>query len=152
MGKYARCATSIVLIRIHLAQSFCEASIVTRHSGSAVREKTLKRTYTAITEGKLKTKKGTIDSPIGRDRSHPTRRRVSPSGQTAVTHFKVVASNAKERLTLVELELETGRTHQIRVHMASIGHPLIGDALYGGGSKLLNRQALHAKRYKPFTR
>lgn len=108
-------------------------------------KKTLKRTYTAMVEGNLKAKKGTIDSPIGRDRSHPTRRRVSLSGQTAVTHFKVIASNAKERLTLVELELETGRTHQIRVHMASIGHPLTGDALYGGGSKLLNRQALHAK-------
>ncbi|MCY9375196.1 RluA family pseudouridine synthase [Bacillus sp. T17B1] len=109
-------------------------------------KKTLKRTYTAMVEGNLKAKKGTIDSPIGRDRSHPTRRRVSLSGQTAVTHFNVIASNAKERLTLVELELETGRTHQIRVHMASIGHPLTGDALYGGGSKLLNRQALHAKK------
>ncbi|MGK9265106.1 RluA family pseudouridine synthase [Bacillus inaquosorum] len=109
-------------------------------------KKTLKRTYTAIAEGKLKTKKGTIDSPIGRDRSHPTRRRVSPGGQAAVTHFKLIASNAKERLSLVELELETGRTHQIRVHMASIGHPLTGDSLYGGGSKLLNRQALHAKK------
>ncbi|MFP7319412.1 RluA family pseudouridine synthase [Bacillus spizizenii] len=109
-------------------------------------KKTLKRTYTAIAEGQLKSKKGTIDSPIGRNRSHPTRRRVSPGGQTAVTHFKVIASNAKERLTLVELELETGRTHQIRVHMASIGHPLTGDSLYGGGSKLLNRQALHAKK------
>ncbi|MFH0348606.1 RluA family pseudouridine synthase [Bacillus vallismortis] len=109
-------------------------------------KKTLKRTYTAIAEEKLKTKKGTIDSPIGRDRSHPTRRRVSPGGQAAVTHFKVIAGNAKERLSLVELELETGRTHQIRVHMASIGHPLAGDALYGGGSTLLNRQALHARK------
>ncbi|MCY8502233.1 RluA family pseudouridine synthase [Bacillus inaquosorum] len=109
-------------------------------------KKTLKRTYTAIAEGKLKTKKGPIDSPIGRDRSHPTRRRVSPGGQAAVTHFKLIASNAKERLSLIELELETGRTHQIRVHMASIGHPLTGDLLYGGGSKLLNRQALHAKK------
>ncbi|KAF1680401.1 MULTISPECIES: RluA family pseudouridine synthase [Bacillus] len=109
-------------------------------------KKTLKRTYTAIAEGKLKTKKGTIDSPIGKDRSHPTRRRVSLGGQTAVTHYSVIASNAKERLSLVELELETGRTHQIRVHMASIGHPLTGDVLYGGGSKLLNRQALHAKQ------
>ncbi|PKJ60079.1 MULTISPECIES: RluA family pseudouridine synthase [Bacillus] len=109
-------------------------------------KKTLKRTYTAIAEGKLRTKKGTINSPIGRDRSHPTRRRVSPGGQTAVTHFKVMASNAKERLSLVELELETGRTHQIRVHMASLGYPLTGDSLYGGGSKLLNRQALHANK------
>ncbi len=57
-----------------------------------------------------------------------------------------MASNVKERLSLVELELETGRTHQIRVHMASIGHPLIGDSLYGGGNKLLNRQALHANK------
>ncbi|MCY8308795.1 RluA family pseudouridine synthase [Bacillus vallismortis] len=108
--------------------------------------KTLKRTYTAIAHGKLKMKKGTINSPIGRDRSHPTKRRVSPGGQAAVTHFKVIARNAKEQLSLVELELETGRTHQIRVHMASIGHPLAGDTLYGGGGMLLNRQALHARK------
>lgn len=109
-------------------------------------QKTLRRTYLAIVEGKLKPKKGKIDSPIGRDRSHPTRRRVSPGGQAAVTHYRTLAINAREQLSLAELELETGRTHQIRVHMASIGHPLTGDTLYGGGSQFLNRQALHAKK------
>ncbi|PSA96792.1 RluA family pseudouridine synthase [Bacillus atrophaeus] len=109
-------------------------------------KKELKRTYIALAEGKLKPKKGTIDSPIGRDRSHPTRRRVSPGGQAAVTHFRVKGYHAKARLSLAELELETGRTHQIRVHMASIGHPLTGDELYGGSTFILDRQALHAKK------
>ncbi|MCY8916496.1 RluA family pseudouridine synthase [Bacillus atrophaeus] len=109
-------------------------------------KKELKRTYIALAEGKLKPKKGTIDSPIGRDRSHPTRRRVSPGGQAAVTHFRVKGFHPKAGLSLAELELETGRTHQIRVHMASIGHPLTGDELYGGSTFILDRQALHAKK------
>ncbi|MEG9463833.1 MAG: RluA family pseudouridine synthase, partial [Bacillus amyloliquefaciens] len=108
--------------------------------------KTLKRTYIAATEGKVTPKKGTVDSPIGRDRSHSVRRRVSPGGQAAVTHYKVKGYHPGAQLTLAELELETGRTHQIRVHMASIGHPLAGDKLYGGSRTLFHRQALHAKK------
>jgi 23S rRNA pseudouridine1911/1915/1917 synthase len=108
--------------------------------------KTLKRTYIAAAEGKVKPKKGTVDSPIGRDRSHSVRRRVSPGGQAAVTHYKVKGYHPGAQLSLVELELETGRTHQIRVHMASIGHPLAGDELYGGSRALFHRQALHAKK------
>ncbi|MEC3847510.1 RluA family pseudouridine synthase [Bacillus velezensis] len=108
--------------------------------------KTLKRTYIAAAEGKVTPKKGTVDSPIGRDRSHSVRRRVSPGGQAAVTHYKVKGYHPGAQLTLAELELETGRTHQIRVHMASIGHPLAGDDLYGGSRALFHRQALHAKK------
>lgn len=108
--------------------------------------KTLKRTYIAAAEGKITPKKGTVDSPIGRDRSHSVRRRVSPGGQAAVTHYKVKGYHPGAQLTLAELELETGRTHQIRVHMASIGHPLAGDDLYGGSRTLFHRQALHAKK------
>ncbi|WP_152187251.1 RluA family pseudouridine synthase [Bacillus velezensis] len=108
--------------------------------------KTLKRTYIAAAEGKVTPKKGTVDSPIGRDRSHSVRRRVSPGGQAAVTHYKVKGYHPGAQLTLAELELETGRTHQIRVHMASIGHPLAGDDLYGGSRTLFHRQALHAKK------
>ncbi|KXZ20747.1 RNA pseudouridine synthase [Bacillus nakamurai] len=110
--------------------------------------KTLKRTYTAVAEGKLKPKKGKVDTPIGRDRSHPVRRRVSPGGQAALTHYEVKGYHPGARLSLAELELETGRTHQIRVHMASIGHPLAGDELYGGSRTLFHRQALHAKKVK----
>ncbi|MGM0841294.1 MAG: RluA family pseudouridine synthase [Bacillota bacterium] len=106
-------------------------------------ERQIKRTYHALVHGRLKQKKGTISEPIGRDRHHNTRRRVSPSGQNAVTHYKVL--EYKNPYTLVEVELATGRTHQIRVHMSHIGHPLVGDILYGG-KPIFKRQALHAAR------
>ncbi|WP_432352791.1 RluA family pseudouridine synthase [Sporosarcina sp. A2] len=86
------------------------------------------RLYNAEVEGRLKRLKGSVNMPIGRDRHHPTRRRVSMSGQTAVTHFKVI--ERKEDTTLIEATLDTGRTHQIRVHMAHLGHPVVGDNLY----------------------
>jgi 23S rRNA pseudouridine1911/1915/1917 synthase len=106
-------------------------------------ERKIKRTYWAIAQGKLSRKWGTISEPIGRDRHHNTRRRVSPSGQTAVTHYKVLKES--KGISLIQLQLDTGRTHQIRVHMSHIGHPLAGDTLYGGKA-LYPRQALHAKK------
>ncbi|MCR8849526.1 RluA family pseudouridine synthase [Rossellomorea sp. SC111] len=106
-------------------------------------ERQIKRTYHALVHGRLKQKKGTISEPIGRDRHHNTRRRVSPSGQDAVTHYKVM--EFRNPNTLIEIQLDTGRTHQIRVHMSHIGHPLVGDTLYGGKS-VFSRQALHAAR------
>ncbi|RBP04237.1 RluA family pseudouridine synthase [Rossellomorea aquimaris] len=106
-------------------------------------ERQIKRTYHALVHGRLKQKKGTISEPIGRDRHHNTRRRVSPSGQDAVTHYKVL--EYKNPYTLVEVQLDTGRTHQIRVHLSHIGHPLVGDILYGG-KPIFKRQALHAAR------
>ncbi|RIW29609.1 RluA family pseudouridine synthase [Bacillus salacetis] len=107
-------------------------------------EREIKRTYWAIVHGFLKQKKGTINKAIGRDRHHNSRRRTSPAGQSAVTHFQSLEQNTSKSLSLVQLILDTGRTHQIRVHMSSIGHPLAGDLLYGG-TKIANRQALHAK-------
>ena len=89
----------------------------------------IERYYTAELEGQLRKPRGTINMPIGKDRYHATRRRVSPSGQSAVTHFKVL--ERKPDTTLVEAQLETGRTHQIRVHFSHIGHPVVGDQLYG---------------------
>ncbi|MBW3110696.1 RluA family pseudouridine synthase [Bacillus sp. MCCB 382] len=106
-------------------------------------ERKIKRTYFALAHGHLKKKKGTISEPIGRDRHHNSRRRVSLNGQSAVTHYRVV--EYRGTTTFVEVELDTGRTHQIRVHMSHIGHPLVGDRLYGG-KPLLKRQALHAAR------
>lgn len=108
--------------------------------------KELKRTYVAIAEGRLKRATGVINKPIGRDRFHPTKRRVSPTGQEAITNYQVKGHHQGADLSLVELELETGRTHQIRVHMESIGHSLTGDLLYGGSASFLNRQALHAAK------
>jgi len=100
----------------------------------------------AVVEGKVSQAEGRIEAPIGR---HPTARvkmAVVSRGKPAVTHFKV-----KERFpkhTLIECQLETGRTHQIRVHMQSIGFPLVGDPTYGAKNKLrlFKRQALHAWR------
>lgn len=110
----------------------------------AMREKQIERVYLALAEGVLKQDKGTIDKPIGQDRHHSTKRRVSETGDAAVTHYQVVERFADH--TLVRLRLETGRTHQIRVHMAAIGHPLAGDGMYGGTRRIMSRQALHGER------
>jgi 23S rRNA pseudouridine1911/1915/1917 synthase len=104
--------------------------------------RTVKRTYLAIARGAVPGE-GTVDAPIGRHPAQRTRMAVVPGGKPAVTHYRV-----RERFgahALVECDLETGRTHQIRVHLASIGHPLEGDPVYGArGARRLPRQALHA--------
>ncbi|WP_244094363.1 RluA family pseudouridine synthase [Jeotgalibacillus salarius] len=112
---------------------------------SLLEKRLIKRTYIAIAEGKLK-QSGTISEPIGKDRHHPSRRRVSPGGQKAVTHYHCLQYNAESNLSLVELNLETGRTHQIRVHLSSIGHPIFGDQLYGSTNRHVKYHALHAKK------
>jgi len=89
------------------------------------------RRYRATVVGVVGMNAGTIDTPLGRDPTNDYRRAVVPDGDRAVTHYTVIARDA-DRTTL-ELTLETGRTHQIRAHLASIGHPVVGDALYGGG-------------------
>ncbi|WP_311621352.1 RluA family pseudouridine synthase [Peribacillus simplex] len=108
-------------------------------------EREIKRTYLALVEGNIKKDEGDIKEKIGRDRHHATRRRVSPTGQTAVTHFRVINRDSKKNLTLVSCTLESGRTHQIRVHFSHLNHPLAGDTLYGG-KKTFHRQALHARK------
>ncbi|UUZ84393.1 RluA family pseudouridine synthase [Paenibacillus sp. P26] len=110
----------------------------------AMREKKVGRVYLAFVHGRLQLDRGTVDAPIGRDRHHASRRRVSPGGERAVTHYETV-----ERFrdaSLVRLRLETGRTHQIRVHMSHLGHPLVGDTLYGGHPQGIARQALHGEK------
>lgn len=107
-----------------------------------LRERKIKRTYFAFVQGQVKKESGKINEPIGKDRNHASRRRVTPTGDAAVTHYQV-----RERYrtaTLMECRLETGRTHQIRVHVSHIGHPILGDDLYGGKRELISRQALHA--------
>lgn len=103
----------------------------------------IKRSYLAIVSGHLDKEKGTISAPIGEDRHHNQRRRVSKTGKEAITHYEVI-QELKHNYSLVKLDLETGRTHQIRVHMKYIGHPLAGDELYGGSLKYIKRQALHS--------
>jgi 23S rRNA pseudouridine1911/1915/1917 synthase len=102
---------------------------------------TLNRYYLCYVSGKLKNKMGVINSPIGEDRHHKSRRRVSKTGQQAITNYEVIDEKWYSKLLV---KLETGRTHQIRVHMSYIGHPLLGDELYGGDMKKIKRVALHS--------
>lgn len=113
-----------------------------------LRLRRIKRSYVAFAHGKIAPDSGTIDQPIGKDRHHPQRRRVSPQGDFAITHFQVLKRFSSA--TKIECQLETGRTHQIRVHLSYLGHPLLGDTLYGGKSAGINRQALHAAKLQFF--
>lgn len=117
-----------------------------------MREKSIGRTYVAVVQGKLAKAKGRINAKIGKDRHHPTRRRVSSTGETAITLYERLETYSNA--SLVRLTLETGRTHQIRVHLSHLGHPLIGDVLYGGRRDAIGRQALHGEALAfphPFT-
>ena len=107
-------------------------------------KKIVQKEYLCIVAGKLKEKIGSIDAPIARKPNSIIERCVSSNGQKAVTNYKVIKEF--DDYSLVKCLLETGRTHQIRVHFAYIGHPLLGDALYGNKSNLINRQALHCNR------
>ena len=111
----------------------------------------IKRTYVALAEGTLSEMNGVIEEPIGRKKDSIIEREVRQDGQYALTHYRVL--KRFPQFTLLELRLETGRTHQIRVHLSYLGHPLLGDDLYGGKVDWLNRQALHCYRlsfYHPF--
>ena len=103
----------------------------------------LKRAYEAIVHGKLEVGSGTIDAPIGRKDDSIIERQVRQDGQRAVTHFRIIQELGE--WTHVWLQLETGRTHQIRVHLSHIGHPIVGDDLYGGEKVDISRQALHCR-------
>ncbi|MEB2301375.1 RluA family pseudouridine synthase [Lysinibacillus xylanilyticus] len=107
-----------------------------------IEEKSIIRTYAAEVQGNLRSSSGTISEAIGKDRHHATRRVVSKTGQHAVTHYEVVARYKSS--CVVHLILETGRTHQIRVHLAHIGHPIIGDTMYGARETPSDDYELHA--------
>ena len=108
-----------------------------------LRNRTNKREYLALVYGQIKEDEGTIDAPLGRNPQDRKKQAVVKDGRHAVTHFKVV--KRYDNFTLVKCILETGRTHQIRVHMKYIGHPLVGDPLYGPRKVIgKNGQFLHA--------
>lgn len=108
---------------------------------SQMKDNLFKKEYLAFCEGIFEKKSGTIDLPIARKENSIIERCISKDGQTSITHYEVLKEFGN--YSLVKCSLETGRTHQIRVHMSAISHPLIGDSLYGSISGLIDRQALH---------
>lgn len=118
-----------------------------RHLAAQLKERTMGRTYLAFVHGNPRADSGTIDAPIGRHPVHRQRMAVVEGGREAISHYRVI-ERYKEH-ALLEVDLETGRTHQIRVHMSYIGHPIIGDVRYGASKKQRlfdGGQALHAWR------
>ena len=103
---------------------------------------TLKKEYLAIVEGTIEEDRGVIDAPIARKQESIIERCISNEGRVAITGYEVLQRN--EKYSLVKCRLITGRTHQIRAHFSYIGHPLLGDTLYGNSSNFINRQALHS--------
>ena len=100
------------------------------------------KTYLAIIQGHLPQKEMTVNLPIGQDRHSKNKMCISKTGKEAITHFKEV--KIKGNYTLVKCQIETGRKHQIRVHLNHLHHPIIGDTLYGKTSSKIKRMALHA--------
>lgn len=124
----------------------CKNDLAHNHVAAQLKQHSIRRKYVAVVSGVMKEEEGTIDAVIGR---HPVERKKMAAGvkngKHAVTHYRVLQRFAG--CTFIECQLETGRTHQIRVHMASIGHPILGDTVYGSSKNPfhLQGQALHAQ-------
>lgn len=148
INRLDRDTTGVTII----AKNLISASILSKQ----VKERQLSRTYVALVEG-ITQEKGTIDLPIGRAEGTIIKRKIDEiEGKHAVTHYcrLEVLEVEGQAISVVALQLETGRTHQIRVHMSGIGHPLLGDFLYNESNHMLTRQALHATAcafYHPIT-
>ncbi|MGL5973362.1 MAG: RluA family pseudouridine synthase [Oscillospiraceae bacterium] len=110
-----------------------------------IKEHSFLREYEAIVYGRVKDREGTINKPIGRDKKDRKKMAIDKNGREGITHYKVLAEY--EDFTHLQLKLETGRTHQIRIHLSSVGHPVAGDDVYGPKRviKELNGQCLHAR-------
>ncbi|MBQ6654215.1 MAG: RluA family pseudouridine synthase [Erysipelotrichaceae bacterium] len=125
---------------------YCKESYLVSYFSHAIENKEVVRRYLALIEGVIRRDR-MIDRPIGRDRHVSNRFRISPTGKKAVTEVRVLKHD--DTHTLVECTLQTGRTHQIRVHLASIGHPIVGDTFYG--AKENKRLMLHSHQVEFFS-
>lgn len=124
----------------------CKNDMAHQSIAAQLKEHSITRKYHAIVYDKIKEEEGTVDAPIGRSTRDRKKMAVTSSGRRAVTHYRVL-KRLKKGFTYIECQLETGRTHQIRVHMASVKHPLLGDDVYGPkkAKYSLKGQCLHAK-------
>lgn len=115
-----------------------------------IKKHEVEKTYIALVRGIVKENEASIDMPIGRSDKDRKKMAVKKNGKSAITHFKVLERFPKHNCTLLEIKIETGRTHQIRVHLAHIGYPVIGDEVYSSGKNEWNvkGQCLHAKSLK----
>lgn len=136
-NRLDRDTSGLTVVAKHMVSSSILSSMGMRHE--------ITREYLAIVRGALNPSEGTIDAPIGRTGSSLIKRKIDfENGERAVTHYRVVEEQNGH--SLVSLILETGHTHQIRVHMKYIGHPLVGDYLYNPDMEYIDRQALHSHR------
>lgn len=112
-----------------------------------IKNHTVQKTYIALVRGSVKENEATINMPIGRSTKDRKKMAVTKNGKEAITHFKVIKRYPNENCTLLEVKIETGRTHQIRVHLSQIGYPVIGDTTYSSGKNKwgVQGQCLHAK-------
>lgn len=115
-----------------------------------IKDRKVKKTYIALVRGTITENEATINMPIGRSTKDRKKMAVTKNGKEAITHFKVLSryTTSKASYTLLEIKIDTGRTHQIRVHMAEIGHPVVGDMVYSNGKNEFGviGQCLHAKK------
>ena len=121
---------------------FAKCEYIQEQFSNQMANNLFKKEYLCLVDGLFKEKSGTIDLPISRKQGSIIERTINENGKKSITHYDVLKES--DNYSLVHCKLETGRTHQIRVHMQAIGHPILGDTLYGKYSDLINRQALHS--------
>lgn len=136
-----------VATRLDYATSGLVLVAKTGHMHNLLQRMEVEKTYLAVAQGHFEEKSGAIDLPIKRLEGDRLRRRVAADGKPALTEYRVLEEGADS--TLLELKLRTGRCHQIRVHLAALGHPVLGDKLYGAGGELLHLHAFRLRFFEP---